>query len=424
MAQQPRRGDRSRRSDDRYLFLESLLSARSSFFLSYVGQSIKDNAPIPPSVLVDELLDYIESNYKSTGDIRGHVVTSHKLQAFNPDYFRKKRDLFSYSKENLQAAQRLVQQRTEPPPFFPAKLPVPAEKFRTVSLTDLYRFFRNPAQFLLNQRLGIYLSPDSQAVEDKESFSLRGLDRYIAGEGLLNCPPEGIDEIKSILKASGMLPHGTVGRYELELLESRISQFSEKTKTIVTGEMVPSIEIDLSIEAFRIVGQLSNCFDSGLYLYRYAAVRAKDYLNAWLNHLILNALPLAPSRNTVLAGVNTMARGNWVAWRFHPPENAGKLLQKMLRIYWEGLQRPVHFFPESSLEFAKQLYQRKKNEHAATYEAKRVWEGGEHEIASGERENLYFSQCFQRVEEPINVEFQRLAKAVWEPLLLYAEELT
>lgn len=52
MTQASRPGDRSRRDDDRYLFLESLLSARSCLSLSYIGRSIRDNSSLPPSVLV------------------------------------------------------------------------------------------------------------------------------------------------------------------------------------------------------------------------------------------------------------------------------------------------------------------------------------------------------------------------------------
>jgi exonuclease V gamma subunit len=63
MADRPRLGDQSKREDDRYLFLETLLSARERFYLSYVGQSIRDNSPAPPSVLVSELLDYIDQGF-------------------------------------------------------------------------------------------------------------------------------------------------------------------------------------------------------------------------------------------------------------------------------------------------------------------------------------------------------------------------
>ena len=71
MAQKPRLGDRSLRADDRYLFLETLLSARERLHISYVGQSIRDNSEAPPSVLVSELLDYVAQAYELPGqDIR------------------------------------------------------------------------------------------------------------------------------------------------------------------------------------------------------------------------------------------------------------------------------------------------------------------------------------------------------------------
>src|SRR5690606_18514401 len=55
IAKSPKRGDRSLRADDRYLFLEVLLAARERLALSYVGRSVQDNTEKPPSVVVTEL---------------------------------------------------------------------------------------------------------------------------------------------------------------------------------------------------------------------------------------------------------------------------------------------------------------------------------------------------------------------------------
>ena len=63
MAKQVRRGDRSRRDDDRYLFLEALLSAQQQLYISYIGRSIQDNSKRYPSVLVSELIEYISQSY-------------------------------------------------------------------------------------------------------------------------------------------------------------------------------------------------------------------------------------------------------------------------------------------------------------------------------------------------------------------------
>ena len=100
MAKNPKIGDRSRRNDDKYLFLEALISARNTLYISYVGQSIQDNSKIPPSVLVSQLMDYIKEGFGLSED---QVITYHKLQAFSPEYFKKRSKLFSYSRENLSA---------------------------------------------------------------------------------------------------------------------------------------------------------------------------------------------------------------------------------------------------------------------------------------------------------------------------------
>ncbi|MFN2365060.1 MAG: exodeoxyribonuclease V subunit gamma, partial [Desulfurivibrionaceae bacterium] len=77
----PRAGDRSRRKDDRYLFLESILSARQCLYLSYVGQSVRDGSSLPPSVLVSELIEYLAGRFEVEKE---RIMTSHPLQPFSP----------------------------------------------------------------------------------------------------------------------------------------------------------------------------------------------------------------------------------------------------------------------------------------------------------------------------------------------------
>ena len=56
-----RAGDRSRREDDRYLFLEALLAARHKLYISWQGHHASDNSTRPPSVLVAQLLDHVNA---------------------------------------------------------------------------------------------------------------------------------------------------------------------------------------------------------------------------------------------------------------------------------------------------------------------------------------------------------------------------
>jgi exodeoxyribonuclease V gamma subunit len=90
MARKPRPGDRSPRDDDRYLFLEALLSARRKLIVTYVGQSVHDNAERPPSVVVSELLDAIDESFKVpevAPPIRGskEAVPEKQLSLFSPE---------------------------------------------------------------------------------------------------------------------------------------------------------------------------------------------------------------------------------------------------------------------------------------------------------------------------------------------------
>src|SRR5690606_18631152 len=89
IAQRPRRGDRARRLDDRYLLLEIILSARSGLYLSYVGRDPRSNAELPPSVLVSEMLDVLDLTAVCAdgGKVSERLRIQHPLQPFSPDNF-------------------------------------------------------------------------------------------------------------------------------------------------------------------------------------------------------------------------------------------------------------------------------------------------------------------------------------------------
>ena len=85
----PRRGDRARRLDDRYLLLETLLSAREALYLSYVGRDPRDNAVLPPSVLLSEVLEAVDMTAVPADGARPvsqKILIAHPLQPFSPRY--------------------------------------------------------------------------------------------------------------------------------------------------------------------------------------------------------------------------------------------------------------------------------------------------------------------------------------------------
>ena len=404
----PRPGDPSRRHDDRYLFLEALLSARQTLSISYLGQSVADNSPLPPSVVVSELLDVIEQGFeRPDGAIRGLLRTNHRLQAFHPSYFSINSNLFSYSEENSRAAHRL-QGLHDAPVFIAAPLPDPGEDWKILQISDLVRFFRNPCRFLLERRLAATLREDADILIDREMFDIRGLDKYDLEQRLVNRALAGqnIEGLFPLFSASGRLPLGNVGigRYEGMLREAE--DFAARVRPCLTAGALDPVDVQLELAGFQLNGRVENRYPEGLFHFRYADLRARDYLRLWIHYLILLSGGHDSIRGTVI--------GRDRAWSCPPVENAPCVLEQLLTLYWSGLSIPLKFFPESSMKFAEQLLQKGKRAPEALRAARRVW--AESEYGRGESEDDYYRRCFDG-QDPLDEEFQRLAVRVYEPLL-------
>ncbi len=196
MANDYRPGDRSRREDDRYLFLEALLSARERLVVSWVGRSIRDNSARPPSVLVGQLRDHIGAGWRLAGQppdaaatasgraLVDALTTEHPLQPFSRRYFAPDRapGLFTYASEWRSAHQGgAVATGIEPAPRLAPRLEsglaAPALD-GPIGLAALASFLRHPVQHFYSRRLGLLLTADEDGVEDEEVFHFDGLGNW------------------------------------------------------------------------------------------------------------------------------------------------------------------------------------------------------------------------------------------------------
>lgn len=204
MAEQYRPGDRSRQEDDRYLFLEALLSARQVLYISWLGRSERDNTARTPSVLVGQLRDYLDAGWRwveedddvlqpdlfsvgSTTDISVSqaLTIQHPLQPFSRHYFEAAGDpadpFFTYAHE-WATVHSAVNQTDAPTSsnFATAESQVLPEKpmEQALTLEQLRRFMRYPADNFFNQRLNVWFSQASETAPDDEPFELNGLERY------------------------------------------------------------------------------------------------------------------------------------------------------------------------------------------------------------------------------------------------------
>ncbi len=422
ISRHPRVGDRSRRKDDRYLFLEMILSARDQLHLSYVGQSLQDNTSIPPSPLVTELLEVIHQGFETPGEtILDRIVVRHLLQPFNPEYFLGKDDrLYSYSEDNLRAARALVGGQQALSPFFPEDLPEPGHEWNNVDLEDMIRFFRNPSEFLLRRRLGVVLKEPEGLPEDREPFSVEGLERYAIGRDLVERCRKGEDPFEGYdsARASGAFPHGNAGRVLFEGLAREAVAFVEQTEAFMPGDTVMTVPVDLEIGEFRLNGHLDVSPSCGLSHRRFATLKTKDRLNGWIRHLVLNASEAAPpeAMQSVVIGLDVRgARTRWTGVRFGPLSEAHALLLKLLLLYKEGLRRPLPFFPNSSWAYAGTLLSGESPEHTAGLKARQAWEGNR--FSKGEKKDPYMNLCFRNLDPIETEEFRRISLDILGPII-------
>ena len=422
MAQAPRTGDRSRRNDDKYLFLESVISARKKLYISYVGQSIQDNSPIPPSTLVSELLDTIAERFNSAdNDILEQIVTHHRLQQFSTGYYKADGGLFSYSTENLLACTGALEKRAELP-FFNTKLPMgdaEAATWHELDLDALCLFFSNPAMFLIQQRLGIKLEDKVHLLDERENFVLQPLERYLVGQNLVDDLVSGatLQDFKAMQKAIGQLPHGNVGDYYYAEMVIEAQQFIGLIETFSAAESRDSITIDLNAEGFHLHGRLVSLSELGYIHIRYAKRRVKDLLKVWIHHLVYcHSAPSGYARSSYLICKDS-------AVRFEPVCDSLSILKDLLKLFWRGLEKPLHFFPISSFEYADRLLRKSATEPSARVSAQKKWMGSDFEkFARGESKDPYYDLCF-RLLDPIDEDFQKTAIQIFKPLLTHCKEI-
>ncbi|MFH1076897.1 MAG: exodeoxyribonuclease V subunit gamma, partial [Pseudomonadota bacterium] len=421
IARHPRRGDRSRRNDDRYLFLETIMSARDIFYISYIGQDIRDNSQVPPSVLVNELIDYIEQCFcfgEGEHQDAMYITVNHRLHGFSPAYFKKDKKLFSYSNKYCELAKGMVKMdRAMPFAFINKNLPEPGEEWKNIRLEDLSIFLANPARFLLAKRLGIFLNKDEPPIEDREPFTLGGLEQYLLAEELVKKILAGgdADSLFSMAQAAGRLPHGNVGSVIYEKLTQDTKVFVENTRPFIDDTQLKPLEIDLEISGFRLTGKISGIYFRNLVRHRYARIKAKDYLNAWLNHLVINILkPEGYPRTSIIIGLEEHNKKlKWTALNYSLTEDATDILKDLLSLYWKGLSAPLHFFPESSFKYVDIVNKKKTPGYAVESVRSSTWNN---DYGIAEADDPYYDLCFRHID-PLDEEFEKTAKLIFKPII-------
>jgi exodeoxyribonuclease V gamma subunit len=292
MSRHRRLGDRDVRSDDRYLFLETMMAARWRLHLSWIGQGVRDGKPRNPAAPLAELMAALDAGVGIDRDapegeseeakwkrLRPWWVR-HPLQPFDARYFDGNDPaLFSFRREFAQMREGSVDAAANQPFVDPTRAPAPAtQDAAPIALSEVLAYFRDPAKQLLASQLNLRLDAlDEERLREAEPLEAKfdALDtvakrlflQAVASHphALPGAPPDW-------LRLTGLLPPGRIGEAAWASERGKVQELLDAIASpdhcahALFAQALPESQpvlLDRTIGGRRVHGELRDVYDTG-----------------------------------------------------------------------------------------------------------------------------------------------------------------
>lgn len=436
MSREYRPGDRSRRNDDRYLFLEALLSARETLYISWVARSILDDSERPASVLVEQLQDYIDLLWSgSDSDISSSQLlsTTHPLQPFSPAYYseqnrpdslatiRAQRGLFTFNASWREA----LDNRNRPSEVSEQSL-LYCQPEEPLSFKAIANFMKNPVAYFYNHRLSIWFSDLQDADTDNELFSFSHLQKAILESQLIQKVvqksadqatfEQNLEQHLARWANSGAIGVDSVERQLSKIISTNMPNLFERYSQLLTlwpmsttdqlfdfqySNALGNIEVADRITELRgnTGGERARIHISGSKLLdsqNKKRVRYEKLLSDWVVHLA-GQLDGVGFRSYILSKEEDCC----IELPQLPPEEARQMFEAILAGWISGMTQPLPILPEVAYEMlearSKLDADKVRDKAAAKYETQlNDYDRGYLARAYPSFESLYESEHFTR----------------------------
>ncbi|WP_085247613.1 exodeoxyribonuclease V subunit gamma [Gilliamella mensalis] len=421
ISQHPRRGDRSRRTDDRYLFLEAILSAQKQLYISYIGREMKDDSERYPSILVDELWEYIAQYYNipannmvSSANSLDFLRVNHTRTPFNPQNFLQEPK--SYADEWLPAA--LQQGENQ---LFISQIPV--IDVDNINLDELKRFYQHSIRFFLQKRFNFYINYLDDTLPDAENFNLDSLKRYqlnllILNQLISNEPPKS-DDFYQRLALTGELPDGAFGEIiydnQFESLQPLANKINQERLVMTTQEV--NLTILTNGQHAQLQGWLTHIQDDGILTWRPAKLSIRDGISLWIDHLVYCILhpEKIDSQSRMYGRENN-------EWRFShiPSDKAMAILTTLVEGYVQGINQPLLLPVQCAWNWLIAAYNKKTGEVISSEKAinqlLNSWQGG---LYQSPECDSYYARVYPDLTDALIEQIIFAAQRFLLPILLH-----
>lgn len=331
LARAPQIGERDRRTEDRQLLLDALMSAGERLMVFYSGADPVTGQHRPPAVPLGEVLDVLSA---MTGI---DLVRRHPLQPFDPSNFVA--PPFSHDSGALAGARASLGSRRSPMPFLPG--PLNGSTVTEVSLADLVAFVQHPVAAFLRQRLGVWVPEEQDEVTDALRVELDGLSKWDVGDRWLQQLLTGVDiaQFRAAEWRRGTLPPGRLGIGVLAELEQAVQAIAEIARPAHQGR--PAVlDVSLDLGDRLLVGTLTGVYGSTLAATSYSRLAAKHRLPAWVR--LLTAAATRPGDwRAVTTGKGWWPRQPTAQSVLTAPADPLTVLRELVGLREQGLCEPL-----------------------------------------------------------------------------------
>lgn len=346
-------GDRSIRITNKGLFLDALLTAGDVFYMSYTGFKMMDGSNLPASLVVNELLEYLNKQGCAL------KVVKHRLHGFHPDYFIGNQMLFTYQEKNEQLA-RFYNEISEPKSALERlDVPLPTPEGELIlTLEELHKFLRKPYTWLTENKLGMRKIRDEVLPEDRDVFSLDPLDSWKLNQLFMSQIKKDrqIDSLFTLFKQRGLLPYGIAAEPNFDDSFRKFCTFWDaippEIKELVTDKKQRIEEVfhfDEQSVVFR--AGIPEITQNSIAIIEASGCKPHRKLHVWLQHLSANLSMLVDTFAVFFDSKKVEPQ----ILHFMPVEHARELLAKIIEVMVTSQNQPLPAYPKMFEDYESKL---------------------------------------------------------------------
>ena len=410
LEQQRQLGDPSTGDQDRYVLLESLLSARQHLLVSWSNRDERTGEALEASTPVRQWLEWLSRELPQL-PLRVHCANPLERANFLP---APPWPPASCDQRLLQARQQLEQGHSTPAerglafsaaPLEPLQEP-PANAQQAWS--TLRHWLEQPQRRWL-ESLGLRPREIDHPVLDRDALELQERERAALLRGQLDPLPEALPDWQLLQRGTGVLPPEAAGELEVAQLQGRWQSLSHCLEQLGEPERRPAswdgLEAELAWRSRQVV------------LVHSAKPRTAQRLGLWLELLLACAAGQAPSGAALVGRDGQRFR---VLERIEalPASDAALVLEQLRQWELQHSQRCWPLPPETGWAYAAATEPRRWSAALA------AWEGNA--MLRGERRDPLQAVCFgadRPLAELLTAELQELALQLHSPLLQRRQEV-